>query len=89
MRRLSDGGERADYSITDELAQLVDDRKLAAKLAGYMQRSEFEPFAVMIEQELAIGGDVFHRVRPGDGRAQGTWRYAHPAEDAGTRGHRG
>ncbi len=51
MRRLSDGGEGADYSITDELAQLVDDRKLAAKLAGYMQRSEFEPFAVMIEQD--------------------------------------
>ncbi len=51
LSRLSNSGEGAGYSITDELAQLVDDRELAAKLATYLQRSEFEPFAVMIEQE--------------------------------------
>jgi SulP family sulfate permease len=50
LAKLGDGGEGTKYSIADELAQLVGDRKLAAKLGGYLERIEFEPFAVMIEQ---------------------------------------
>jgi SulP family sulfate permease len=50
LARLHDGGEKTRYSIADEVAKLVDDRKLAARLAEYLERVEFEPFAVMIEQ---------------------------------------
>ena len=50
LARLDNGGEGTKYSIADELAQLVDDRELAAKLARYLERTEFEPFATMIEQ---------------------------------------
>jgi sulfate permease, SulP family len=45
-----DSGEPASYSVAEQLAQVVDDKKLAAKLADYLERVEFEPDAVMIEQ---------------------------------------
>jgi SulP family sulfate permease len=45
-----DGREPANYSVTEQLEQIIDDKKLAAKLATYLKRVEFEPDAVMIDQ---------------------------------------
>ena len=46
----SDGRDPANYSVTEQLAQVIEDKKLAAKLAKYLDRVEFEPDAVMIDQ---------------------------------------
>jgi SulP family sulfate permease len=44
------GREAGNYSVTEQLSQIIEDKKLAPKLANYLKRVEFEPNAVMIEQ---------------------------------------
>jgi len=43
-------GREPAYSVTEHLMHVIGDRKLAAKLANYLERVEYEPDAVMIEQ---------------------------------------
>jgi sulfate permease, SulP family len=43
-------GREPAYSVTEQLTQVIGDRKLATKLANYLERVEFEPDAVMIDQ---------------------------------------
>jgi sulfate permease, SulP family len=43
-------GREQTYSVVEQLSQVIGDKKLAAKLANYLERIEFEPDAVMIEQ---------------------------------------
>jgi SulP family sulfate permease len=51
LATVNNGVEGVKYAIVDELAQLVNDRKLAAQLVDYLKRIEFEPSAVMIAQD--------------------------------------
>ena len=44
-------GREPAYSVTEQLMHVIGDRKLAAKLANYLERVEYEPDAVMIEQD--------------------------------------
>ena len=43
-------GREPAYSVTEQLTHVIGDRKLAAKLSSYLERVEFEPDAVMIDQ---------------------------------------
>jgi SulP family sulfate permease len=54
-----EGREPANYSVTEQLAQVIDDKKLAAKLANFLERVEFEPDAVMIQQGSPSEGMYF------------------------------
>jgi SulP family sulfate permease len=45
-----EGRESDNYSVTDQLAQVIHDKKLAGELAKHLERTEFEPDASMIEQ---------------------------------------
>ncbi len=46
-----EGREPANYSVSEQLAQVIQDKKLAVKLAKHLERTEFEPDAVMISQD--------------------------------------
>lgn len=46
-----EGSEPPAYSVADQLALIVGDKAMATKLSKYLERREFEPDAVMIEQD--------------------------------------
>ena len=59
-----EGSEAPAYSVTDQLAIVVGDKKLATKLSHYLERREFEPDALMIEQDTP--SDVIYFIESGE-----------------------
>ena len=66
-----EGREPANYSVNEQLAQVIQDKKLAVKLAKHLERTEFEPDAVMISQDSPSEEMYFIEFGPGDRRSQG------------------